>query len=65
MTLFACCLAGTALCYYFGLKSPGRGNGTTKGWVASLIVGVLLGALYYAFSAYGLLFSLDSLLGDF
>ena len=66
MILFACCLLGTGFCYYLGLKTPGRGgNGTTKGWAISLAVGVVLGALYYAFSAYGLLFSLESLLGDF
>jgi len=31
------------------------------GWATSLVIGVVLGLLYYVYSAYGLLFSLDSL----
>ena len=66
MILFACCLVGTGLCYYLGVRTPGpRGHGTTKGWLISLGVGVVLGALYYVFSAYGMLFSLDTLLDTF
>jgi hypothetical protein len=61
MTLFLFCMAGTALSYVLGLRTPGRGHGTAKGWTASLAIGVVLGLLYYAYSAYGLLFSLDSL----
>lgn len=61
MTLFIFCLAGTALSYFIGLKTPGRGYGTGKGWISSLIIGLILGLLYYVYSAYGLLFSLDSL----
>ncbi|MGI4939539.1 MAG: hypothetical protein ACRYHQ_03035 [Janthinobacterium lividum] len=61
MTLFVFCLAGTALSYFLGLKTPGRGYGTAKGWTASLVIGVFLGLLYFVYSAYGLLFSLDSL----
>lgn len=61
MTLFLFCIAGTALSYFFGLRTPGRGHGTVKGWVGSVTVGVFLGLLYYVYSAYGLLFSLDSL----
>ena len=62
MTLFLFCLAGTGLSYFMGLRTPGRGNGTVKGWAASLAVGVFLGLLYYVYSAYGLIFSLDALL---
>jgi len=51
MTLFLFCMAGTALSYLLGLRTPGRGQGTVKGWAASLAIGVVL----------GLLFSLDSL----
>ena len=61
MTLFLFCMAGTALCYFLGLRTPGRGQGTVKGWAASLAIGVVLGLLYFVYSAYGLLFSLDSL----
>ena len=62
MTLFAFCVAGTALSYFLGLRAPGRrGYGTAAGWAASLAIGVVLGLLYYAYSAFGLLFSLDSL----
>jgi len=61
MTLFVFCLAGTALSYFLGLRMPGKGYGTAKGWTASLAIGVILGLLYYVYSAYGLLFSLDSL----
>ena len=61
MSLFAFCIAGTALSYLMGLRTPGRGYGTVTGWVTSLAIGVFLGLLYYLYSAYGLLFSLDSL----
>ncbi len=61
MTLFLFCLAGTGLSYFMGLKTPGRGHGTVKGWAVSLILGVFLGLLYYAYSALGLIFSLDAL----
>jgi hypothetical protein len=61
--LFACCVAGTGLSYYLGVRTPGlRGHGTTKGWAISLAIGLVLGALYYAFSAYGMMFSIDNLL---
>ena len=62
MTLFLFCLGGTGLSYFMGLKTPGRGNGTVKGWAVSLILGVFLGLLYYVYSAYGLIFSLDAFL---
>ena len=61
MTLFLSCVACTALSYFMGLRSPGRGYGTAKGWTASLGIGVVLGLLYYVYSAYGLMVSLDSL----
>ena len=61
MTLFLFCMAGTALSYLLGLRTPGQGKGTVKGWGASLAIGVVLGLLYFVYSAYGLLFSLDSL----
>ena len=61
MTLFLFCMAGTAFSYFLGLRAPARGQGTVKGWVASLAIGVVLGLLYFVYSAYGLLFSLDSL----
>ena len=53
--------AGTALSCLLGLRTPGREQGTVKGWSASLAIGVVLGLLYFVYSAYGLLFSLDSL----
>lgn len=62
MSLFIFCFAGTALSYFTGLKNPGKGSGTVKGWTLSLFIGLFLGLLYYVYSAYGLLFSLDSLL---
>ncbi len=61
MTLFIFCLAGTGLSYFLGVKNPGEGYGTAKGWTTSLAIGIFLGLLYYVYSAYGLLFSLDSL----
>ena len=61
MTLFLFCMAGTALSYLLGLRMPGRGHGTVTGWLVSLALGVALGLLYWVYSAYGLLFSLDSL----
>jgi len=45
MTLFLFCMAGTALSYLLGLRTPGRGQGTVKGWAASLAIGVVLGFL--------------------
>ena len=66
MILFALCLIGTALSYWIGVRSPGRdGRGSLKGWIVSLLIGVLLALTFYAFSAFGLLFSLDSLMSDF
>lgn len=62
MALFLVCMAGTALSYAMGVRAPGKGYGTAKGWLASLVVGVFLALLYYVYSAYGLMFSLDSLL---
>ncbi len=62
MTLFLFCMAGTALSYVMGVRAPGTGYGTAKGWAVSLVIGVFLALLYYAYSAYGLMFSLDSLL---
>ena len=61
VSLFLFCMAGTALSYSLGLRTPGRGQGTVKGWLTSLAIGVVLGFLYFVYSAYGLLFSLDSL----
>ncbi|MBV8893849.1 MAG: hypothetical protein JO266_18090 [Acidobacteria bacterium] len=61
MSLFAFCIAGTALSYLLGLKMPGRGYGTVIGWGTAVTIGVFLGLLYYVYSAYGLLFSLESL----
>ena len=66
MILLALCLAGTALSYFMGVKHPGRNaRGTGKGWFVSLIIGGILAAMFYGFSAFGLLVSLDSLLADF
>ena len=45
MSLFLFCMAGTALSYFLGLRTPGRGQGTVKGWSASLAIGVVLGLL--------------------
>lgn len=61
LSLFAFCVAGTAFSYFLGLRTPGRRYGTVAGWVTSVVIGVVLGLLYYVYSAYGLLFSLDSL----
>jgi hypothetical protein len=59
-------LAGTALSYFLGVKSPGlRGYGTAKGWIICLLIGAGLALTFYAFSAFGLMVSLDSLLSDF
>jgi len=62
VTLFLFCLSGTALSYFVGLRTPGKGYGTVKGWTISLVIGAFLGLLYYVYSAYGLIYSLDSLL---
>src|SRR3954468_2199584 len=51
MSLFAFCIAGTALSYLMGLRTPGRGYGTVAGWATSLGIGVILGLLYYVFSS--------------
>ena len=49
-----------------GVRSPGMdARGTPKGWIISLGIGALLALTFYAFSAFGLLFSLDSMLSDF
>ena len=61
MSLFIFCLAGTALSYFMGLKTPGNGGGTVKGWTVSLAIGLFLGMLYFVYSAYGLIFSMDAL----
>ena len=61
MTLFLFCMTGTAFSYFMGLRAPRGGQGTVKGWGASLTIGFVLGLLYFVYSAYGLLFSLDSL----
>ena len=61
MTLLLFCMAGIAPSYLLGLRTPGLGQGTVKVWSASLAIGVVLGLLYFVYSAYGLLFSLDSL----
>lgn len=66
MILFALCLAGTAACYVIGVKNPGVGTwGTPKGWIISLVIGSLLALIFYAFSAFGLIVSIDSLFSDF
>ena len=65
MIMLAFCIGASALSYYAGVKTPGSGNGTLKGWMICLLLGALLAASYFAFSAYGMLFSLDSLLADF
>jgi phosphate/sulfate permease len=62
MTLFVFCIAGTGLSYFLGLRSTRRFRGTVSGWIASLAIGIILALLYYVYSAYGLLFSLDTLL---
>lgn len=61
MILFASCIAGTVLSYIMGLRTPGKGYGTVAGWAVSLALGAGLALLYYAYSAYGIIFSLDSL----
>lgn len=66
MILFALCLAGSALSYFMGVRNPGRNaQGTVKGWVISIAIGCLLALTFYAFSAFGLLISFDSLLSGF
>ena len=63
MILTSITLASSALCYWIGTQTPGRfRHGTSKGWIATLVIGALLAAMYYSFSAFGLLVSLDSLL---
>ena len=42
MSLFAFCIAGTALSYLMGLRTPGRGYGTVAGWATSLGIGVIV-----------------------
>ena len=52
--------------YFLGVKSPGgRRYGTPKGWIVSLLIGAGLALTFYAFSAFGLMVSLDSLISDF
>jgi hypothetical protein len=54
------------LSYFLGVKSPGsRRFGTPKGWIVSLLIGAGLALTFYAFSALGLMISLDSLFSDF
>lgn len=65
MSLFLACIAGTVISYLLGVRTPGTGYGTPLGWIATVLIGLVLGLLYYVFSAYGLLFSLDSLLSGF
>ncbi len=66
MILIALCLAGTSLSYFLGVRSPGpRRYGTPKGWIVALAIGAGLALTFYAFSAFGLMVSLDSLISDF
>lgn len=65
MILTSLCLFATALAYYLGVSKPGpRGFGTPLGWVASLLIGGLLAGMFYAFSAFGLIVSIESLFSD-
>lgn len=61
MILILLCIAGTCLSYYLGIRARTRRYGTPGGWLTVILIGVLLGLAYYAFSAFGLLVSLDSL----
>jgi hypothetical protein len=64
--LIALCLVGTSLSYFLGARSPGvRGYGTPKGWIIALLIGGALALAFYAFSAFGLMFSIESLFSDF
>ncbi len=64
--LIALCLAGTSLSYFLGVRSPGdHGYGTPKGWIVTQLTGAALALTFYAFSAFGLMFSLESLFSDF
>jgi thiamine transporter ThiT len=60
LTVFVVCMLGTGLSYFLGLRTPAR-FGTAKGWTASMVTGLILGLMYFVYSAYGMLFSLDSL----
>jgi hypothetical protein len=62
MILTSVTLGCAALCYWIGTQTPGRfRHGTAKGWIAALVIGALLAAVYYGFSAFGLLVSIDNL----
>ena len=64
--LIALCLVGTSLSYFLGVRNPGeRGYGTLKGWIAALLIGGALALTFYTFSAFGLMFSIESLFSDF
>lgn len=66
MILLIICLCGTALSHYLGVRNSGvRGRGTTAGWLLSLMIGVVLAGIFYGFSAFGLIVSLDTLFSDF
>ena len=62
MILTSLCLIATALSYYLGASNPGpRRFGTPVGWIASLLLGCVLAGVFYAFSAFGLIVSIESL----
>lgn len=66
MILLLICLCGTALSYYLGVRTPpAYVYGTLKGWMFALLIGAVLTLIFYAFSTFGLMVSLDTLLGDF
>ena len=66
MILASLCLIGTALSYYLGACNPGpRRMGTTKGWLLALLIGAILASVFYAFSAFGLIVSIESMFSDF
>ena len=66
MILTAICLFAAGLCYYLGLTDPGpRGRGTVGRWAICLGIGALLALIFYSFSAFGLIVSIDNLFSDF
>ena len=66
MILVGLCLCATALSYYLGVRNPGRRSyGTGRGWTFSLLLGAAMAVVFYAFSAMGLIASMDQLLSDF
>jgi hypothetical protein len=66
MILLLICLCGTALSYFLGLRTPSAyAYGTLKGWLFALLIGAALTLIFYAFSTFGLMVSLDSLFSDF